>query len=176
MPIPSTDSVKDWSADGKWLLTVAERGEGYGVDWNLHVISPDGSDQRQVTTHPSNFYPRFAPDCRQIVYKHANPKSLRVINVDGSNDHEVLRAERLPEKKRIAMPEGDACWSPDGRRLAAVMVNLEVDEQGRAFLSAGDLEADCRLLIMDADGSGSNRRELRLRGLKAIGLGRPSWL
>ncbi len=53
------------------------------------------------------------------------------------------------------------------------MLNLEVDEQGRMFRRAGDLGQDCRLLIMDADGG--NRRELRLRGLKATDLGLPSW-
>ena len=167
LPIPETDEINDWSSDGKWFVTVTFREVPFGRrGCQLYRMHPDGTEELRLTQDGHNCYPRFSPDSRQIVYFHgtrATPSSLHVMDVDGTNDHEILREEGLTGV------EG-ACFSPDGRRVAVVRCNQQIKD-GRKVYREG--EGSFHLEIMRADGK--NRRKLPLAEAKVFWLGLPDW-
>lgn len=167
LPIPETDEVDDWSPDGKWFVAVTNRKPPFGRGYQLYRMHPDGSEELQLTKNGLNCYPRFSPDSQKIVYLHQTAKdgnSLHVMDVDGKNDHEILREEGL--KSVYA-----GCFSPDGRRLVVTRFDWHLDEKGEKTL--GGAEDNSRLEVMDADGK--NRRLLPLVGAKVKWLGHPDW-
>jgi Tol biopolymer transport system component len=178
VPIPDTDEVDDWSPDGKWLVTVSDRHPPFGSGYQLYRMRPDGTDQLRLTKDGLNCYPRFSPDSRRIVYLHQTGKagnSLHVVNVDGSDDREILHEEGMASVEA-------ACWSPDGSHLAVVRYDWGHPEGVNIALPRGDKEEtndhrvgqhDSRIEIMDPDGK--NRREIRLAKRDDIWLGHPHW-
>ncbi len=167
LSVPETDEVSDWSADGKWLVTVSDRHEPKGSGYQLYVMKPDGTGEKRITQGKGlNVYARFSPDSRKIVYTHQEKgvNSLWVVNVDGTGAKQILREEGLAGIEA-------ACWSPDGKHLAVSRFDWEM-EDGKKIRRAGTDHND-RLEIMDADGK--NSRELKLDELKIVGLGHPEW-
>jgi Tol biopolymer transport system component len=165
LPVPETDIVGDWSGDGKWFVTVANRSPS-GRGLQLYRMHPDGSEESRLTPDGHNCYPRFSPDSRQIVYFHRGREtgnSLHVMDADGTNDHEVLREEGLTGV------EG-SCFSPDGRRLAVVRSNQQLANGKKVYR---ETEGSFHLEVVNADGK--NRRELRLDRAKVLWLGHPDW-
>jgi Tol biopolymer transport system component len=177
LPIPDTDTVDDVSPDGRWFVTCSDRHPPRGLAYQLYLMRPDGTGQRRLTQGAGlSFDARFSPDGRQLVYVHMEKdirgvhfSSVHVMDADGGNDREVLR-----EKDQVR-PDS-ACWSPDGRRLAVVVVQREAgtsrDLQGWPILFRDHLE------ILDADGG--NRRRLKLRtadnaAILAEQIGAPDW-
>ena len=159
LPVPETDEVDDWSPDGKWIVTTSGRdatSDVGGVGYQLYRMRPDGTEQLRLTKEGRNCHPRFSPDGRRIVYHcdHFTSKrgdvELHVMDVDGTNDHVVLRNEELANFE-------DACWSPDGRHLA-VMWYTELLEHGSRVRRDGE-KSRHRIEVMDADGK--NRREIK---------------
>jgi RNA polymerase sigma factor (sigma-70 family) len=166
LPIPKTDEVDDWSRDGKWLVTVSDRHPPHGHGYQLYVMHPDGTDERRLTKGGLNCYPRFSPDSRKIVYIRQTAKegnSVWVVNVDGTDNHEVLKEESL-------VSPNFACWSPDGKRLAVIRFKWE---QGADGVRRGITDADFHLEIMDANGQ--NRRRLELADATVQWLGHGDW-
>jgi Tol biopolymer transport system component len=157
MPIPETDEVDDWSPDGKWLVTVSDRDDAPGLGYQLYRMRPDGTEQLRLTKEGRNCSPRFSPDGRRIVYhrdywmSHRYVFELHVMDVDGSNDHVVLRNEGSANFD-------DACWSPDGRRLAVIWYT-ELLENGVKHRMLGEVSKH-RIEVMDADGK--NRRLVKI--------------
>jgi RNA polymerase sigma factor (sigma-70 family) len=155
LPVPDTDAVQDWSPDGKWFVTVSDRHPPFGQGYQLYVMHPDGTGQRRLTKDGGlNCYARFSPDGARIVYLHQQRgvNSLHVMDLEGGKDREVLN-----EKDRLT-PDS-ACWSPDGKRLAVVLVRRA--KPGATDLLGSPILDTYRLEIMDADGG--NRREIKLR-------------
>jgi Tol biopolymer transport system component len=163
LPVPDTDTVADWSGDGKWFVTVRRPATGRGL--RLYRMHPDGTQESCLTKDGHNCYPRFSPDSRQIVYHRIQEgvESLHTMNVDGTNDHEILREEGLTGV------EG-SCFSPDGRHLAVVRSNQQIKE-GRKVYRTG--EGSFHLEVMDADGK--RRRKLSLHEAGILWLGHPDW-
>jgi Tol biopolymer transport system component len=158
LPIPPTDHVHDWSADGKWLVTVTDRHPPQGSGYQIYVMTPDGKEQRRLTEGGLNVFPRFAPDGKRIVYSRqgGGTDTLWVVNVDGTG-----RKKLFDEKDVVPA----ACWSPDGKALLTVLHNWERDENGRQILRNPE-NADYRMILMDADGT--NRRPLRLANVTQV--------
>ena len=130
LPIPATDQVADWSADGKWLVAVTNRKPPFGHGYQLYRMRPDGSEQLRLTKDGLNYYPCFSPDSRRIVYLHQTAKdgnSLHMMDADGKNDREILREEGL-----VSVEGG--CFSPDGRRLAVLRFNWHRNAKGEKVL------------------------------------------
>jgi Tol biopolymer transport system component len=157
LPIPETDEVDDWSPDGKWFATVSDRDPSPHVGYQICRMRPDGTEQLQLTKGARNCYPRFSPDGRRIVYhrdywmSHRYEFELHVMDVDGTNDHVVLRNEELANFE-------SACWSPDGRRLAVVWYTEILGKDGVKSRWLGE-KSKHRIEIMDADGM--NRRVVK---------------
>jgi Tol biopolymer transport system component len=133
--VPREDGVQDWSADGQWLLTASSRNAEIG--WQLYVMHPDGTGQRQVTEGGNPFYARFSPDGRRLLYTDGTTEQRRgiwMVSIDGKDRRRVFATGKV-----IA----SACWSPDGTRMAVII---------RKFEDLQD-EPRTRLLLIDLDGA-----------------------
>lgn len=83
--------------------------DGYGI-W---IMDSDGTNRRQITKAPreeaqADRDPVLSPDGTQVAYIRTN--ALRVMNIDGSNDHQV----GVADPNFLHDPE----WSPDGTQIA----------------------------------------------------------
>jgi Tol biopolymer transport system component/beta-lactamase regulating signal transducer with metallopeptidase domain len=159
LPIPDTDSVEDWSPDGQWFVTCSDRHPPYGRGYQLYLMKTDGTQQRRLTKGGLNVYARFSPDGKKILFLRQTAKegnSIWTMDVDGKNAKEIV------EEVGLAFPHG-AFWSPDGKQIAVILFNWELDDNGKKVLRNGDA-ADFRIELMNADGT--NRRRLELQGAK----------
>ncbi|HWB12762.1 MAG TPA: M56 family metallopeptidase [Pirellulales bacterium] len=132
LPIPETEEVKDWTANGDWLVTVSGRHSKEKNGYQLYMMHPDATGERRITQDRSaNLYPRFSPDGKQIAYHHftlAEKGGLWVVDVDGSNPRQILAEQ---ENANI----GGLCWSPDGGSLAMnVTENINERDNRKARL------------------------------------------
>jgi Tol biopolymer transport system component len=155
LPIPDTDWVEDWSPDGQWFITGSDRHPPHGASYQIYLMKVDGTQQRRLTAGRLNVGARFCPDGRKIVYLCQTAKgenSIWVVDVDGQNAREILKEADL------AAPCG-VFWSPDGKQLAVILFDWQLDEKGKKFGNATK-DANFRIQLMDADGH--NRQELKL--------------
>jgi dipeptidyl aminopeptidase/acylaminoacyl peptidase len=76
----------------------------------LHVVSADGSGERQITDGPSDSTPTWSPDSRTIAFLRTDggPSQIWLVDVDGGN------ARQLTEHRAGA---GAPSVSPDGSRI-----------------------------------------------------------
>jgi Tol biopolymer transport system component len=159
LSIPDTDAVADWSPDGQWFVTSSDRHPPFGHGYQLYLMKTDGTQQRRLTKGGLNVYARFSPDGKKILFLRQTAKegnSIWTMDIDGKNAREIVKEVDL------ASPNG-AFWSPDGKQLAVILFNWELDKDGKK-VGPADSDADYRIVIMDADGT--NRRQLKLQGAK----------
>jgi Tol biopolymer transport system component len=107
-----------------------------------------------------NVHARFSPDGKKILFLRQTAKagiSIWTIDVHGKNAKEIVKEVDL------ASPDG-AFWSPDGKQIAMIMFNWELDENGKKMRGADTDTQNPRIEIMNADGT--NRRQLKLQGAK----------
>jgi beta-lactamase regulating signal transducer with metallopeptidase domain len=160
LPIPDTDSVEDWSPDGQWFITSSDRHPPYGHGYQLYLMKTDGTEQRRLTKGGLNVYARFSPDGKKILFLRQTARegnSIWTMDVDGKNAREIVKEVGL------ASPNG-AFWSPDGKQIAVILFNWDLDDDGKKVGRAGSDAADHRIELMNADGT--NRRPLKLQGAK----------
>lgn len=158
LPIPETSWVADWSPDGEWFVVGTDRHPPYGSGYQLYQMKTDGTQEHRLTQGGLNVYARISPDGTKVLYLHQTAKegnSIWTVDVDGKNAREVIKEVGL------ASVNG-AYWSPDGKQIAVVMFDWELDESGEKVRTAGSLAGNPRIEIMDADGK--NRRQLTLPG------------
>jgi RNA polymerase sigma factor (sigma-70 family) len=150
LPIPDTDFVEDWSADGQWLVTSSDRHPPRGRGYQLYLMRPDAKEQRRLTKDGLNCYARFSPNGQRILFLHQDRtgNSLHVMDRDGKNDQELIH-----DKKGTRVDS--ACWSPDGKRIAVVLEDTPERDNIKSYTRESS-----RLVILDADGQ--NQRQLKL--------------
>ena len=156
LPIPATEEVDDWSPDGRWIVTVSDRHAPHGSGYQLYVMRPDGTEQRQLTEGRGlNVYPRFSPDGVQISYLHQEKgrNSLWVVNVDGDGRRQLLEDQGDEWL-------GPINWSPDGKSFVYEVENWERDEKGARHSSVDIKKSDHRLMIADREGKNGRRLAL----------------
>jgi Tol biopolymer transport system component len=128
-------SVEDWSPDGQSFVAV-----GAGV----HVVRTDGSKAKRLT--PDKFKVqsgtcRFSPDGRKILFaatEGGNREILYVVDMGGGEPKTLVQFLNFSDLQ--------ACWSPDGRRIAYSVTFLD---------AMGKRGTESNLNVMDADGQNS---------------------
>lgn len=127
-------NIRDWSPDGKWLLVAKNR--------SIHLVGPDGKESRLLLKLGDDV--QFSPDGKRVVYSIGWTGKIRVIDVDGSNDRAVVE---LPQLIYANQPH----WSPDGKHLASVLLDLKPGNDGvTPVLYADPGETHPRIAIFDA--------------------------
>jgi eukaryotic-like serine/threonine-protein kinase len=109
---PLRAATPRWSPDGTRIVFVAALP---GKPWKLHVVSPERSPARPLTTlDREERTPGWSPDGRRIVF--GVP--------DGEGDDRLIRILDLTTQREIAVPGSQdkysPRWSPDGRQLLAI--------------------------------------------------------
>ncbi len=137
--ISSQDSVHDWSPIGGRIVTASSRNAKIG--WQLYVMRPDGSDERQVTESGNPYYARFSPDGRRLLYSDGTLRlperqGIWIVDRDGQNRRRIL-----PSGKGTA----SACWPPDGQRMAVAISGSEPEDHAR--LEVVNLDGTHRTLL-----------------------------
>lgn len=164
LPIPETDAVADWSPDGQWFVTVTDRHPPYGHGYQLYLMKTDGTQERRLTHGGLNVYACFSPDGNKVLYLHqtrAAGNSIWTVDVDGENATEIVKEEGL------SSPDG-AFWSPDGKQIAVILFDWELDEKGEKVRTAGN-DHHFRIEVMDADGTNRRRIPIEEPQLRFIG-------
>ncbi len=89
-----------------------------GMELEVYVARPDGSEERAVTANGKiNFAPFFHPDGKRVLYSsnqeatHPGHYSLYLIGVDGKGNERVSHHTGF---------DGFPCFSPDGKRLVFI--------------------------------------------------------
>jgi TolB protein len=65
----------------------------WGGNWDIHVISPDGTGRTSLTTSPdSDVLPEWSPDGKMIAFltDRDGVWSIYVMNADGSGERKVI--------------------------------------------------------------------------------------
>jgi RNA polymerase sigma-70 factor (ECF subfamily) len=143
LPMPQTGQVQDWSPDGTWLATLSG-----GMD-RLTILRPDGTGARELAGSGRMYSPRFSPDGRHVSFVLANgtAQSLWVAATVGEGRRRLFHAAGTDFL-------GPACWSPDGKRIAAAL------RDRKSLGNGGYGYTNARVEILDVTGAG--RRPLRL--------------
>jgi TolB protein len=118
-----------WSADG---TRIAYTGTGDAVvedptTEEIYVMDGDGEHVDRLTDNSvPDLSPDWSPDGKHIVFSRASglgaeapQASLYVMDVDGSNEHELYRAKASGSEMLLLTPE----WSPDGSQIAFTQVS-----------------------------------------------------
>ncbi len=101
--------------------------KGVGENGQIQRISPLGGVPRKVIDNIES-PPTFSPDGKQLAFLRARfpsitESSVIVANVDGSNE-KTLASVKLPDRF-VPVFYGGASWSPDGRQIAASVMNRD---------------------------------------------------
>jgi len=132
-----------WSPDGK---TIVFEACGAARQMAIGTMGADGSNRAIVRGDTEHSYarPSFSPDGTLVLFDarpldadgNPGPGDIRVMNADGTN-----------EKDLTDNPAGeeDACWSPDGSRIAFIRERETPD--GSTY----------EIWLMDADGRNARR-------------------
>ena len=159
----------DYSADGERI--VFERRYGGKSPDSLFTMGSDGSSQTRLPTACSaptclgDSAPAWSPDGNRLVFERAFGPIVKdtaagldlvTANADGSNEQVILHYRSLEAQ---GQEPHDAQWSPDGTRIAVMILNTKAKPRNASAI-----------YVLDADGSGLHRvTPVRLNA------GNPDW-
>jgi TolB protein len=159
----------DYSPDGERI--VFERRYGGKSPDSLFLMGSDGSSQTRLPTTCSaptclgDSAPAWSPDGNRLVFERAfgpivknNAAGLDLViaDADGSNEQVLLHYRSLEAQ---GQEPHDAQWSPDGTRIAVMILNTKAKPHNASAI-----------YVLDADGSGP-RRVTPIR----LNAGNPDW-
>lgn len=134
----TVDADPDWSPGGRLIAFASTRGPG-----GIYVIDPEGRRMRRLWRGDASDLD-WSPDGRMIAF--VGSDGVYVLRVEAAHRRRVLRGERF------SLP----AWAPDGRRLAIVKEEPDLDTA---------------IFTVRPDGRGLRRLLPRHRG--AVGDARP---
>jgi len=138
-----------WSPDGKWIAYTTSDPEG--GDGTIHVVRPDGSDDRRLSSTPSQIYGLcWTPDSSRLLFasEQNGPTALWSVDLQGRNLQAITRGPGI-----CTCPT----MSPDGQRLLFdfslrrwyVYLSTEPEGEARRLVAESGLNA----AALSGDGS-----------------------
>jgi Tol biopolymer transport system component len=135
--------VTDWSADGKWFLTMCSTGDE--DDLKLYRVKRDGSEAHRIEGVDFGVFGRFSSDGKSVLYlgkREKDGEALFVVDI-AKGKPQLVSQEMNGRFDMLGY-----CWSPDSKRLAYVWENSpEERTEGQ--------ETETFLMVVDADGCNS---------------------
>ena len=133
---PKSSSVPVWSPDSQRLAYIAVVGEGDKAQLQLHSMSVEGNQVRQMCTMPNSVTePSWSPDGKHIAFlsyegEKPNPDPLVVVPAR----HQRLWALHIESDRPTPItPDGltvwEYTWSPDSKQFA-LYYSIKPDENG----------------------------------------------
>jgi Tol biopolymer transport system component len=151
MSIPLTDQVLDCSRSGDRMLTCSSRNSFA----QLLAMRADGTEVTAlIGKRDRAFQARYSLDDKKIAIYGTRGGVTSVYSMDADGKHVQVAART----KGLTDPQG-VCWSPDAKRLAAVLFDWSLDEDGKKIRRGGE-DNHFRIVLVDPDGS--NAQELVL--------------
>jgi Tol biopolymer transport system component len=92
-----------WSPDGEWIAYSTSDPEG--GDGTIHIVRPDGSEDRELTTVRTQIYGLcWTPDSSHVIFasEQSGPTSLWSVDLEGSNQRSVTRGPGICTSPTIA--------------------------------------------------------------------------
>lgn len=105
-------------------------------NWEIYMMNPDGSNQVNLTQHPSNdFEAVWSPTGEQILFVSdrggKGVRDLYLMDSNGSNHRRVFKRKTNVDKRSPA-------WSPDGNQFVFWSVNHDRHEYDLYLATFGD--------------------------------------
>lgn len=140
--------VVDWSTKGRLLVSDPN-------DERLFTAATDGRDRRPFEVDPC-VNPVFLPDGRRVLYVVPSPGLVRVVDLE----RETIRTMYESTTDEFATV---ACWSPDGRTIAAVLLDTEEQNNGPRVPLADPRSSNPHIVLIDVASGRSRPLTLRPR-------------
>jgi Tol biopolymer transport system component len=160
LKLPTTEGVVDCAHKSDLLISWSFRNKSR---IELFTLLPDGTQATNLTDKGQYDYQgRFSADDKKIAFLRRQRGLLNVCTSDADGKN----AQVAFTEKDLTYPN-EVCWSPDAKRVAVVLFDWTLDEQGKKVRRGSD-DSHFRIAIMDLDGA--NYRELPLdRAVNQIG-------
>lgn len=129
-------NTPSWSPDDTRLTFMINAGNPEGVEGGAWIMNADGSERRRLG---EGWFTRWSPAGKEICV-HAyftQPPSLKIYNLETGDDRIVLG---VGDEEDIEVIFGGANWSPDGKRLVA-LVRRENEQQLITIDASGDRDS-----------------------------------
>jgi Tol biopolymer transport system component len=97
-----------WSPDGQWIAFTQSRGTAGPGRGSIWIMRADGSEKRQLTSHPDNGFdlgPSWSPDGQRIAFQRGG---IAIVTV----------ATGAVSYLDLPGTASQPAWSPDGRHIA----------------------------------------------------------
>jgi Tol biopolymer transport system component len=145
LDLPPDCVIGDWSVDGEWFLTESSHYVEPVRD-SIQLVKRDGTEVRTLSDPKEHAVAgRFSPDGRRVLLTKFDYRdrtsALYVVELAGEKRRQKVSADFFAQV-------GGACWSPDGKHIAAIWRMKYVEP-------VKEQKGEYTLIVMDADGRNS---------------------
>jgi Tol biopolymer transport system component len=160
LDFPNLSGGSWWSPDGTELAVVSgavATGDPTADTRNIIVVKPDGSEMRVVAENAFN--PAWSPDGRRLAFHRTVDPSEYFEDRPCTARAWVVDADGTNERRLDPLVEGCApppIWSPDGTRLAGLLIMATPDDPNVAFhYGVMSVDGDDPEIALQDGGAGS---------------------
>jgi Tol biopolymer transport system component len=134
-PISVMNTWSRWSPDGEWIAFQSN----VSLTFQIHVIRPDGSEQRQITNSAVNQFPAWSPDGTRLAVRRDVGTAMDIYVIDVAGQSDPVPLTTLGPLNQMAS------WSPDGTKIAFMSTREHENNTQQANYPS--------VFVMNADGS-----------------------
>jgi Tol biopolymer transport system component len=130
-----------WSPNGRWIaFTTSDPEGGQGT---IHVVQPDGSEHRELTTASSQVYGLYwSPDSARVIYaaEQSGPMMLWSVDVKSGIQQSITRSPGICAAPTMA-PDGSRLVFDFSRRWWYVYLAAQAGDEAQRVLAERGMQA-----------------------------------
>ena len=155
--LPAGAKILDWSRDGETFLLIYPKDNRF----RLGLAAKGEKELRELVelkVRLANLsVGRFSPDGKKVLFTDADPEQKDAYKWNLSSQPHLLDIGSKKRQPLADFPENASCtgiaWSPDGKRVAYICVQLHPELLKKTKLGPGDdVETEAFLIVADGDG------------------------